>query len=204
MTSKNSLVAFILGLLIGGGAVYVGTMDMHNSHSHGDTHPIGYADSADQVHVHSDFLVIVDGEQIDFTADKYQTTSEQELAEDIHLHDNVGHVIHRHADDVTLGEFFDSFGYTLTNDCFTQSDSLENCSDENELLVFVNDERIDNPSEYINQEEDRILIYYGDPNDNELIRASLLTITDEACIYSGTCPERGIAPAESCGLTCDI
>lgn len=208
MTSKNSLAAFLLGLVIGGAAVYVGTIDTHydgDGHAHDDKHPVGYADSADEVHVHSDFLMVLNGEQIDFTADKYQTTSEQELAEHVHLHDNVGNVIHRHAQTVTLGEFFGSLGFTLTNDCLTTDDSVQLCTgDASKLLVFVNDERIDNPSEYTNKEEDRILIYYGDPNNNELIRESLLTITDEACIYSGTCPERGIAPPESCGLTCDI
>ena len=71
-------------------------------------------------------------------------------------------------------------------------------------MVFVNDERIDTPKDYVNEEEDLILVYFGDKNDSETIQSLLLEITDKACIYSGTCPERGTAPPESCGLTCEL
>jgi hypothetical protein len=206
---SNDISAFLVGVIVGGALVHFVTTSLHDDHSHhlnmDGTHPIGYADSEDEVHVHSDFLLYFDNQEYDFTKDEYQTTNTQELHDSIHLHDNVGNVIHRHADDVTLSEFFGSLGFTLTNDCITTSAGEKFCTDDtNELMVFVNDERIENPADYVNQEEDQILIYHGNRNDNETIRELLLSITDEACIYSGTCPERGVAPPESCGLTCEL
>jgi hypothetical protein len=204
---KQTYVAFIGGIVIGGAATYLalGTGHPEHLHSHSDTHPIGYANNADEVHVHSDFLVVINGEQIDFSQDKYQTTNEQELSDYIHLHDNVGHVIHRHADAVTLAEFFNSLGFQLTDSSISIAEGETFTSNNSEaLLVYVNGQVIDNPSSYVNQEEDQILVYYGDPNDTERIAALLDSITNEACIYSGTCPERGVAPPESCGLSCDI
>jgi len=204
---KNTeLIAFVVGILVGGFVttfVIQSTQPQH--HMDSDKHPIGYADSAEEVHVHSDFVLYFDGGQIDLSDDKYQSESDQILHAHIHLHDNNDDVIHRHAHDVTLSDFFGSLGFNLTNDCLTDDTGVAFCTtDTEELMVFVNDERINEPATYVNQEEDRILIYHGDKDDNETIRTLLLGITDKACIYSGTCPERGTPPPESCGLTCEL
>ena len=204
---KNTeLIAFIIGILVGGFVttfVIQSTQPQH--HMDSDKHPICYADSAEEVHVHSDFVLYFDGGQVDLSADKYQSASDQILHAHIHLHDNNDEVIHRHDHGVTLSDFFGSLGFNLSNDCLTGDTGVAFCTaDNDELMVFVNDERINEPATYVNQEEDRILIYHGDKDDNETIRTLLLGITDKACIYSGTCPERGTAPPESCGLTCEL
>lgn len=200
---KHLIPPFITGLVIGAGLTYF-TLPLLASHTE-TTHPIGYADNADDVHVHSDFVVYLDGTHYDLTDDKYQTEGDHLLHKSIHLHDNVDEVIHRHDFDITLSDFFSSLGFTLTNDSITDDAGNQFASDtDNELLVFVNDERIAEPATYVNQEEDKILVYFGNKNDSEKITELLLGITDNACYYSGTCPERGIAPAESCGLTCEL
>lgn len=192
------------------GAVTGATLAMTLAHyvPHGDNdgkHPIGYVDSADEVHVHSDFILYMNDTEYDLSEDKYQSKTGHVLAEHIHLHDNNDEVIHRHDHGVTLGSFFDSLGFSLTDTCVESDEGEVFCSgDGNALMVFVNDERVEAPSGYVNQEEDRILIYYGDSSDSKKITELLLSITDKACIYSGTCPERGVAPAESCGLTCEL
>ena len=204
----NEIGACIAGIIVGGALVYFFNHGLHGmpGHDHsGDTHPIGFADNEDEVHVHSDFVLFLGGSKVDLSDDKYQSEGMQVLHAHIHLHDNNDDVIHRHADDVTLADFFTSLGFTLTNDCITSDTGEEFCTnDTEELMVFVNDERIDEPATYVNQEEDQILIYHGNRDDNETIRNLLLEITDKACIYSGTCPERGTAPPESCGLTCEL
>jgi hypothetical protein len=203
---KNEWIAFGAGLLIGGLMTsFVLNINAPNNHMMAETHPVGYADNEDEVHVHSDFVVFLNNKQIDLSSDKYQSKSDQILHANIHLHDNNDEVIHRHDHGVTLGTFFESLGFTLTDDCLTTDEAVSYCSNETEeLMVFVNDIRINNPVSYVNEEEDQILVYHGDISDNETIRELLLSITDRACIYSGTCPERGIAPPESCGLTCEL
>ncbi len=155
-------------------------------------------------HVHADFKIYIGNENIDLASDEYMTTVEQELSDHVHLHDNNGDVEHIHLEGVTFTEFLGTLGLTLTNDCLTYKDT-KYCSNEKEKLqLFVNDTRYtDSIESYVPQDEDRVLVYYGNAT-NEDMRTFLDSVTDDACFYSGTCPERGIAPPESCGLTCEL
>ena len=196
---NRHLLAFITGFLIAVLAGYYLYLQKETG-----THPIGYADSTEEVHVHSDFIVYLDGQAIDLTADKYQTTAAQTKHKHIHLHDNNDDVIHRHDHDITLKDFFDSLGFTLTNDCIVTDAGVEYCTnDTNQLQLYVNGTEVSNITDYINQEEDRLLMYYGDPEAG-IVSFLLDEVTDKACIYSGTCPERGTPPPEACGITCEL
>jgi hypothetical protein len=157
-----------------------------------------------EVHVHSDFLVVINDTKISFTDERYQSSITQTLHPHVHLHDGEDHVVHRHAEGITFSEFLESLGYTLTNECLTTSNDSVYCADtDNVLALYVNNIPKTIITEYVPNEEDKILLYYGTP-DNPNLSTYLNMITDEACIYSGTCPERGMAPAESCGLTCEL
>lgn len=167
-------------------------------------HPIGYSNTDEEVHLHSDFEVFLDGRLYDFSNNKYQSKAKHIQSEHIHLHDNVGHIIHRHEHNITLQTFFASLGFDLTDECITTDENATFCSDENnQLQLFVNGQLTNPIANYVNEEEDQILLFYGPPDD-DVIDNLLSNVTDEACIYSGTCPERGVAPAESCGLTCEL
>lgn len=162
------------------------------------------AEVEEEVHVHSDILVYIGDERLRFTDSKYQSGANQVLHKDFHFHDGEDDVIHRHADGLTLANFFSSLGFTLTNDCLTTDDERVLCTDVNgELMLFVNNARVTDIVSYIPQDSDRILIYYGNSADENL-PSYLESVTDRACIYSLTCPERGTPPPESCGLTCEI
>lgn len=197
--NKRLIIAFMVGILT--------TLIVARVFSVIDTqtqHPIGYANNNNEVHVHSDFIVYLAGEIYDFTDDVYQTTSQQTKHAHVHLHDNVGHIIHRHDHGVTLAAFFDSLGYTLSDTCITTDSSATFCTNESEqLLLFVNGIPTTTIATHVSAERDQLLMYYGAP-DAPVIDELLEQVTDEACIYSGTCIERGIAPPESCGLTCEL
>ena len=157
-----------------------------------------------EVHVHADFIVHINNQKLDLSSTTYQSTTEKALHPHVHLHDGDDHVVHRHADGITFVEFLGSLGYTVSNDCFTNKVNETFCTDtENILTLYVNKKPVDKIVSYIAQEEDQVLLYYG-TRDNPNITEYLNSVTDESCIYSGTCPERGIAPPESCGLTCEI
>lgn len=164
--------------------------------------PFTYYD--DEVHVHADFLIYINDQKIDLTDPKYQSSAEQILHKNVHLHDDEDNVVHRHAEGITFAEFLNSVGFTLTNDCLTLDTAEAFCNNETQvLMLYVNKEPYVDISSYIPQEEDQVLLYYGtkgNPNLNQYLDS----ITNDSCIYSGTCPERGVAPAESCGLTCEI
>lgn len=191
------LFAFIAGLAVSG---IVGSILLTNKHD--NTLPIGTS-SGNEVHVHSDFLFYIGDERIRLTDDEFQSTTAERKHNDLHLHDENDEVLHRHADDVTFIDFIDSLGFTLTNDCLTMTNGAKYCTDESkQLMLIVNGELVPDIKSYIFVEEDEILLYYGDPA-NPRIGEYADNITKDSCIYSGTCPERGVPPPENCGLTCD-
>ena len=202
MTSirKNEVLAFIFGIVVGG--VFTSQLLVPTFSTHDGTHQITQPD--EKYHVHADFLIYIRDEKIDLAEAIYMTTAEQELHEHAHLHDGNGEVKHLHSPEITFVEFMNSLGLNLTDDCLTY-EGEKYCSNETEQLrLFVNDESfIGDITEYEITDEDRLLIYYG-VYDEEVITSRMNEVKNDACYYSGTCPERGIAPPESCGLTCEL
>ena len=199
----SEIVAFVAGLVIGiGGGFFLTSHILHDHSEHHDNHPI--ADPFDtEYHVHADFHIVVNDTLVDLSGDQFQTTGQQELHQHAHLHDNNGDVKHIHDTGVTFVEFLDSLGITLTNECVTLDNQF--CTNQSdELLLFINDEQyLGVITEYVPVDNDRMLLYYGAP-DNPEITTYLSNVPDDACFYSGTCPERGIAPDENCGLSCEL
>lgn len=199
---NQELLACFVGMLIGGAATWF--LLPAQDHMHSEQHPI--ADPYDsEYHVHADFHIVVNGELVDLSDDMFMTTAEQSFHPDAHLHDNDGDVKHIHAENVTFVDFLESLEIELTDDCITLDNTY--CSDEsNQLAMYVNDTLYTDPiTEYVPVDDDRILVYYGtnDP-DPEQLQSYLDAVPADACYYSGTCPERGVAPPESCGLTCEL
>lgn len=200
---RSEIVSFIAGLAV---SITIGSLLQYAEYlqhsEHHDNHPI--ADPYDsEYHVHADFYVVIRDTLVNLDDDMFQTTSQQELHPDAHLHDNNGDVKHIHAEDITFSAFLDSLGITLTDSCITLDN--EYCSNEiEEVLLFVNGELYTSPlTQYVPIDDDSILVYYGN-YDLDTIKPYIDTVPDDACYYSGTCPERGVAPPESCGETCEL
>jgi len=160
-----------------------------------------------QYHAHADFLVYINGEKVDFSVPKYQSTDENHLDDYVHIHDQNGDIMHFHSEDTGIGEFFTSIGFGLTDSCITTDDGQEYCTDdENELALYVNGQKNEQISTFVPRDLDRLLIYFG-PKNNSLLQTYLQAVPDEACIYSEKCPDRGSPPDEDCvgglGTGCD-
>lgn len=200
--SAQTIGAFLVGLLVGASAAW---LLLPSSDNHHENHPI--ADPYDsEYHVHTDFHIYLNSERIDLARPELMTTSEQQLHEDVHLHDDNGEVVHIHAETITFAEFLDSVGIGLTQECLSYEGTDYCTNDSDQLALYVNGENYRDPvTEYIPLDDDSVLLYYGtnDP-DPEMIQSFLDGIPNDSCYYSGTCPERGIAPSESCGLTCEL
>ena len=120
--------------------------------------PVGSA------HEHAVFLVKLDGVPIDFSQGKYQVQSNL-----IHVENDDGTTLHRHATDVPFGEFLQSVDMDIRNGCFIGDDGREYCDTvDKKLRFFVNGTQTDSIADYVPNENDRILVIYGDEDENEL------------------------------------
>lgn len=162
----------------------------------------------DPNHTHADFLVALDGEPVDFTDDEFMTGASTEdhtrdpslspLRQFLHLHDGIGHVVHRHKPGLTLGDFFESIHVGFTENCIVYTASLAEdlrCSERPWRMVVNGQERPFSVN-YDFADGDKILITTA--TDDATIAAEWKDMTDDACRYSKTCPWRGAPPAENC------
>jgi len=126
-------------------------------------------------HDHADFIVYINGESIDFSLDEFQLRSNY-----VHLEGGDGNVIHLHAINLNLGFFIQTLGMRLTSTSISiQGGQVYDNGAGREVNVFVNGVSIDNPTNYIVQPLDKILIVYGDETEEE-IAALLETVPDGA------------------------
>jgi len=128
----------------------------------------------DGYHAHFDLKIYQNSLAIDLSQDKYQSKEGEELNEDIHLHDGNGKVVHMHKEGVTLGELFTSIKLSVKG------------------KLYVNGKLVEGDlNNYSPKDLDRILITDGNESGISLV-------SDDACIYSEKCPERGTPPPEAC------
>jgi len=174
-------------------------------------------------HAHADFAIFISGVRFDLvlSKDEYMSTepciaqkgalvqiaqahSDDNFFKDvIHLHENVGNVVHVHEEGRTWGEFFHSLDMVLENDLFQDDQGNQYLNDENKSWRFYvnNLEVIDLKNKEI-QDLDRVLLTYDSVDrDQSSINNELTQVGSNACVYSGSCPQRGVAPLESCGQT---
>jgi hypothetical protein len=109
-------------------------------------------------HVHAAFAVKLNGTKLDFAGDKYQVKSRY-----MHVENGDGNTLHRHATGVPVAEFFRSIKMNVTDSCFTNDNGTKFCSNGNENLEFyVNGNKTNSIADYVFDDDDRILIVYGD------------------------------------------
>lgn len=158
-----------------------------------------YETNPDPNHTHADFAVWEHGEKVEFSDPKYMSGvswdegSHDEVDEyhheHLHLHDEVGHVLHRHKPGLTLEEFFESLSFTFAGDGWRLF--ISNPVDKEPVW-----EEIDFDLGYVFKDMDMVLL--TDSTDDQAVNAQQELMTDDACLYSRTCPWKGDPPAENC------
>jgi len=115
-------------------------------------------------HENIPLLVRIFGDKFDFSTSAYQIKSSY-----MHFEGGNGNIIHRHASGVTMGYFFETLGLTLTDECYIFKDGREFCSNEDYSLKFyINNQQVDSILDYIGQQNDKILISYGNETPEEI------------------------------------
>jgi len=120
-------------------------------------------------HEHISLLVRLFGDKFEFSSPAYQIKSSW-----IHFEGSDGNTIHRHSSGVKMGYLFGTLGLGLTDECFVfQSQQGERgfCTDDNfSLKFYINHQQVDGNEflGYIGQEDDRVLISYGNETPEEI------------------------------------
>jgi hypothetical protein len=162
----------------------------------------------DPNHTHADFAVWMDGGRMDFSAPELMSgSSSDESTHDedseshdpyLHLHDGIGHVIHRHKPGLSVGDFFASIQIGIAGNCYTSFEPLadgEICG-EHPFRMFINGKEVPLSLSYAFDDLDQIL-FTNTVDDAETMQ-QVKQLTDDACLYSKRCPWRGEPPAENC------
>ena len=136
-------------------AVTAYALSVYSSHITPNNPAYGVLGSA---HVHAAFAVKLNGTKLDFSDNKYQVKSRF-----MHVENGDGDTLHRHATGVPIAEFFRSIKMNVTDSCFTNDNRTKFCSNGKENLEFyVNGNKTKSIADYVFNDDDRILIVYGD------------------------------------------
>ena len=153
------------------------------------------------VHWHADFALYIRGVRYDFDQERFFSSEEDELSENVHIHEPFL-VVHVHREGTTWREFFDSLGFELTDQCLTLPEGEQLCNSDAERLAFIlNGVHVDGLAFQDITNIDRALISFGSESDEDLMQ-QYAAVETEACILSGLCEERvpeGGLPPEACG-----
>jgi len=146
-----------------------------------------YEQNPDPNHTHADFAIWFDGEKVDFSGSENMSgLPDDEASENhhkhLHMHDEIGGLIHRHKPGLSLEEFFGSLEYDFRSD--------------KTWRMFVNEEEMEFDLSYVFADMDAVLLTTSAGSAEVLNQVELLS--DDACLFSKTCPWRGDPPAENC------
>ena len=147
-------------VIIAGISIYVFSQNTQSVAGFG---PLGSA------HEHAAFLVKVNGQNIDFSQPQYQVQSDY-----IHVENGDGTTLHRHATNVTFVDFLKSVKMDIDkkNNCLTFTNGTEYCDDENnKLRTFINGNSTGSISDYVLNNDDRLLVIYGNETDEQIANA---------------------------------
>jgi hypothetical protein len=127
-------------------------------------------------HIHASILVKIFGDKFEFSSPNYQVTTPW-----IHFENSDGDTIHRHSTGVELEFLFNSMKIAVDENCFVFPDGRQFCNNDDYLLKFyVNQKIVEDIRGHIIQENDRILITYGDEEqaaiDKQLAELNAQTI----------------------------
>lgn len=128
-------------------------------------------------HSHAAILVKIFGDTFDFDGPAFQIKSSW-----IHFEGRDGTTIHKHATGVTLGYLFETLAIGIDDQCYVFPDGKQFCTNEDYTLkFFINREQVSDIRDYEIQEDDRVLIVFGDETPEE-IEAYLLQLDNQELI----------------------
>lgn len=108
----------------------------------------------DRVHKHGLFFVNVNGTELDLTEERFQLQDR-----DVHLENNRSHIVHKHAEDVTWGDFLDTINTSIENNENRSCISMPKNNYCANMTVLLNGEEFDREKEI--EQGDNLAVVIG-------------------------------------------
>ena len=119
-------------------------------------------------HIHASLLTKIFGDKFAYETPNYQVKTSW-----IHFENQGGDTMHRDSTGVDLELLFNSMNIAVDDKCSVFPDGRQFCTNNDYSLQFyINQQKVDDIRNYIVQEDDRILITYGN-EDQEAIDKQL-------------------------------
>ena len=122
-----------------------------------------------ETHYHANFAVYVDGKQEQFSNPfTYEEINECTLStvkkpkQRVHLHDNIKDVVHVEDEAVTWGHLFQSIDWNISKNYLDTSSVVLANNDTKKLIFILNGETVDDITNKVIGDKDKLLISYGD------------------------------------------
>ena len=159
---KNALIAggilAVIVLIVGYSSYVFVTMDANVPGAPPGAGKLGDA------HEHASLLVRIFGDKFDFYVTSYKIKSSW-----IHFEESDGTTIHRHSTGVELGYLFDTLNIGIDSECYRFPDGRQFCTNEDySLKYYINHQIVDNISNYVFEDGDRILISFGNETPEQI------------------------------------
>lgn len=151
------------------------------------------------VHYHANFAVFVDGKQEDFTKPQLMhikpcsndEAESNDPKENVHLHDQIGNVVHLHADGIHWNFFLSTIHFDLAKK--TEGKSLTVYSKGLKVDSKILDETI--------QKQDQILIHIATQSGAQKISYDPVLVEEETAVGTSAADyDAGKGGAEKCGV----
>lgn len=124
--------------------------------------------SSDSDHFHANFALYIDGEKEDFKEEVFyeEVSSCGEIDNNpltrVHMHDNIGSVVHVHDASATWSNFFENLGLTLGDEVLSVRGKTYVDGENGQLMFFLNGQRVRTLSGKNIQSEDKLLISFDE------------------------------------------
>lgn len=142
-------------------------------------------------HYHANWLVMVNGEKVDLSAERYMeeigscTATDAGAPQRVHMHEGIDHVVHVHAAGVTWGHLLDNLGLDAAPDRFVLDDGRRYVGGQGGTLTYiVNGHVVDRIRERPIRSGDRLLISYGPAGAEAALREEFPQVPADAEEYN--------------------
>ena len=188
---KRSTIRFMFGVYVVLGLIILGmgffaykqSQDISTyARAYQNIQSLSHIGDYDSAHEHADFLMYINGRQIDFTKEEYQ---ERHTLVHLETPDVSPFVIHTHATGITYGMFFETVGINL-GDCLVINEKEFCDGNGRSIKYYVNGKIVPDLAHTEINDLDKMLISYGAESVTE-IQLQLNSIGNHACEQSGKC-----------------